>query len=385
MRLILPLFLLPLCTTVPPVRAAETDGSSLRCLYDMTPVSETNPVIVRVRECGIEIPLSEFQAYVKSTVPPKPGADSAKPGPLTLAQKRRYLNELIDDHFLLWDGYRQKADQTARLREILKNTETMLLQETLIKEEVIDKARTPEEYQSLSRQLLEKIFEKTDITISNEARDELNAAARRSLELTNAPPDSEEVMTPQNRKRPLAKSKTFTLTTGDVLERYLQIRPDRRPDLAKQDGLVAMLKALLGEQLLIDEARARGLEKSPHVLEMLQLNRNTLVRMYAVDQVMAQAVARMKAPDLDDRLRSWFNSNLKTRYMWKDNGGQEHIVSFERERESIQNDYFDALNERLRLERIVSLREERKAEIDERCLNESVVLPPERASINEGD
>jgi hypothetical protein len=37
---------------------------------------------------------------------------SAQQKRLTLDDKRRELDKLLDDHFLIWDGFARKADQT---------------------------------------------------------------------------------------------------------------------------------------------------------------------------------------------------------------------------------------------------------------------------------
>src|SRR4051812_1530711 len=90
----------------------ERDAASLRRLYDMTPESSANPILLRVREYGIEISQSELQAFVKSLPADAFGAGAAaKPIALTREQKRQCLDRLLDEHLLMWDGYRRKVDQ----------------------------------------------------------------------------------------------------------------------------------------------------------------------------------------------------------------------------------------------------------------------------------
>src|SRR5690349_13601285 len=49
--------------------AATPAIEDIRRLYDNTPVSATNPVIASVPECQIEIPVSEFRAFVTFDLP----------------------------------------------------------------------------------------------------------------------------------------------------------------------------------------------------------------------------------------------------------------------------------------------------------------------------
>src|SRR5579859_5721326 len=80
--------------------AAHALDVPLLRLYDATPVSPRNPVVASVKECGIEIPVGEFCACMNMWVPAE-----KKHGLLTKDEKLRYLQQLLENHFLLWDGY----------------------------------------------------------------------------------------------------------------------------------------------------------------------------------------------------------------------------------------------------------------------------------------
>ena len=58
-----------------------------------------------------------------------------------------WLDRSPDDHFLLWDGCRQKVDQSEGTDEMLKRTGGMLARDALIKQELIDKAKSRQDYQ----------------------------------------------------------------------------------------------------------------------------------------------------------------------------------------------------------------------------------------------
>src|SRR3954469_22737425 len=123
-----PIFFAALSIAAAPFCGAAAVTPELHRLHDMTPVSATNPVLARVPTCGIEIPVSEFEGFLRSEVVPTKG----KNGPMTPAEKRRQLEQLIDEHFLLWSGYQQKGDQTPGMVSMLTETLEMNLREALV-------------------------------------------------------------------------------------------------------------------------------------------------------------------------------------------------------------------------------------------------------------
>lgn len=352
---------------------ADVPFETMRRLYDFTPVGPDNPVLARVKDCGIEIPLSEFRAYVAGEV-----SDPAGRAALSLADKRRYLENLLDDHFLLWNGYEQKADQTEGVAGMLKTTQAMLIEEVLA-----DQVLKSEEKSSLDREALlgkfrDRLFEKTDIVVSNEAYARLKTEAHRlngtagALEMLGKPgtAKSGESVQPSAEARdlPLARCKLGTITIGDFLRAYTRIPLAERPDLDKQEGVIAVLKRMLEPDLMVAEARARGPEKSPLVREKLQLNRNVLTRLYALDQLTARATAQMKSPGIDARLKAWYEANLKKLYTVPDKDGKDTALSFAAAKERVTDDYFQDLQERIRTEQIRAWRRDHKVEIDENVL-----------------
>jgi len=358
-------FLAVLAAAVP--LRAGTDFSAMRRLYDFTPVSATNPVLARVKKCEIEIPVSEFQVYARSVISSDAGAVR---GPLTAADKRRLLDGLLDEHFLLWDGYQKKADRTPEMLNLLRSTEGMLLQETLEQQEVGDKAKTPEDQLRLSKKLRDDIFEQTRITVSNESYDGLKAALKRvTSDPATAGPATNAV------DQPLARWKGGVVTVNDVLQAWIQQPADHRPDLTQPEALTGFLKTMLEDATLIQAARDRGLEKSPFVLKKLQENRNVLTRMYALDRLTDRAVAEMKRPETAAKVDAWYQANLTNRYTYLDDRGRSQVFTLEKNRETIENDYFESVNERIRADYIRSLRQGRPIEINERLLDQTTVAP----------
>ncbi|HZP61296.1 MAG TPA: hypothetical protein VFB27_13325 [Opitutaceae bacterium] len=353
---------------------ADTAVETMRRLYDFTPVGPNNPVLAKVPDYGIEIPVSEFRAYVAGEV-----ADAATRAALPPAQRRHYLEALLDEHFLLANGYEQKADQTEGVAGMLKTTKAMLLEEAVTDQELKAPGNASKDRDEVLNKFRDRLFGQMDIVVSNEAYAKLKAEAHRLNAATgaltllgkSAAPNSAGAtpqVSPDVAEVPLAHCKLGVITIGDVLHTYLRQPLPERPDLDQQDGVIAVLKHMLGPDLMVGEARARGLEKSPMVREKMQLNRNVLTRLYALDQLTAQATAQMKSPDIDARLKEWYQANLKKLYTFPDKDGKEQVLPFDGNRERIADDYFQNLQDRLRADLIRTLREKHKIEIDDAAL-----------------
>jgi len=342
---------------------AETPLERRHRLYDMAPVSPANPVVASVEGTDIEIPLSEYRAYVASL----PGAD--KRSPLSLARKRELLADLLNEHFLLWEGYRQKIDQREAVTKMLEQTKIILLESALTETEVGAKAKTPDEEDKLAKELRSRIFDKADIFVSNEAYDEVRKIIRAkntSTQIVPAATTNGAGTLPKGYV--LAKCKAGSVTIGDFLSAYTQAPVSSRPNIETQQGMVEFLKQMLEDSLMVAEARERGLEKSEAVREKMQLNRNVLTRMGVLDELSDKASAMVKKPGFEADLRRWYDDHRKSRYTYQDSTGKEQVVPFAEEHESIQNDYLENLMEQMRAEKINSLRKGQKIQINEKLL-----------------
>jgi hypothetical protein len=338
-----------------PTSRSEDDIQGRHRLYDMGPVSVSNPVVARVKDCAIEITVSEFKAYVEAQAV---STEEARQ-PMTLAAKRTQLEQLLNEHFLLWDGYEQKGDETEGVARMLKDDLKMALQEALSEREAGAKAKTGEEYNRLMRELRDRLFEKSEVTISEEANAELKELVKRATanSTESTKPNFGGDVTREVRERVLAQCKLGTVSIGDVLAAFDRIPSDSRPDLATRDGLVTVLKYVMRDALLVAEARERGFEELPEVQSRIQLNRNVLTRMYAIDQITAKVVARTKEPEHAARVKRWYEEHLKDRYTVKDPDGTTRVVALESEKESIENDYFEFMRQEACTERVRTLRE----------------------------
>jgi hypothetical protein len=335
---------------------AATEPEQMHRIYDFTPVSESNPIVARVADSPVEIPLSEFQAHLKTEVT----EDDRKK--LTAEGKRKQLDRLIDELVLLWDAYRQKADESERVSTTLEGTKKMLLGEFLQKQDVDDKAKSSEEHARQLKVFRERLFQKASITVSNEAYAALKDAAKKQKSPT---PES---LSPELALRPLAQCLDHTVTIGDVWKAWAATPAEKRADLADPDALKAILYDLTEDLVKVHEALARGIDKTRPYREKVQANRAALTRMWAHDRVTKEASARLKSPETEPRLRQWYQDHLKTRYTYKDEKGNEKVMDYDAEKQSIQNDYFDELREQVKAERAKALRGDRKVEVDEQLV-----------------
>jgi len=342
-------------TAAPPrPTAAATEPEELVRIYDFSPASTVNPIVARVVDTPIAISMGDFRAFLATELSEAERAD------LDPKAKRRHLERLIDELVLLWDAYRQKVDERDPIAGALAGTRQMLLAELLIRAEVGGKAKSAEEYAALLTALEDRLFEKAEVIVSNEAYAALKEAVARhsSGDLEKLAADLAE--------RPLAKCGDFEVAIGDVFAMYVGLAPGKRPDIAKPETLSELLKELLLDGLKLVEARTRGIDKSRLYREMVAANRASLTRMWLQDRISDEAMEQMEAPDTEARIRRWYDERRESRYVYKDEQRGMKSMSFEAAAPSIQSDYFDLLRERFRAARVRRLRDGLKVEVDDR-------------------
>jgi hypothetical protein len=366
------------CTATPP-------PSNVRRLYDLTPVSKTNPAVASVPDYGIEIPVSELRGFVGSSTP------AGREGqPLSADEKRRELEKLVDDHLWMWQGYEKKADEKGEITSLLDITQTDAMRHVLLEEEAGKKANTQEEYERLSTALKQRLFEKQEVHLSATGYQVLRDAAKRlaEIEAGHIVGTADSGVTREALGQPFATSKVQTVTVQELLQSYTATAHDKRPNLEDQTALLAFVRDLMGKNLLLAEARERHLQDSDLVRRQVQADRNGLVRMWALDEVTSRAKAAMDAPDTPQRLREWYDSHLTTLYTTKDDKGMERRLSFEAEQELIRSDYFGDLLERLRAQELGKMKAAAKLRIDETVLSQTLLAWPavrKPAQIADGD
>jgi hypothetical protein len=341
--------------------AHAVDGPLLR-LYDTAPVSPQNPVIASVKECGIEIPVGEFCGYMNMWVPAE-----KKHGVLTKEEKLRYLQQLLDNHFLLWDGYQKQLDKTPELIEQLDYTLNLDLEEALVHREFDKQApRTDKEKDEIISALQDRIFKAAKIRIFNDAYNQL----KEIVKATGSESDLLQKLTAKQQSVPLAGYGGGTLSIGAYLECYLAMPPKERPDIETNDGFLKVLQQALIVPLMCAEGGRQHLESSEWVKNNILLNRNTLVRMAMLASLAAEARSQTKEPGGEERLKRWYEEHRQDRYTTRDHDGKEITLAFEENKQAILNDYQEDLAARLQKEVIQSLRKDRTISIDEKILGQ---------------
>ncbi|HXF10170.1 MAG TPA: DUF1573 domain-containing protein [Desulfuromonadaceae bacterium] len=335
-------------------------------LYDLTPVSTNNPVLASVPECRIEIPASEFRAYINSAfIPNKEGKT------MTPADKREKLQSLVDDYFWVWRGYSEKADVVDReIHGMLAITRDEAMKALFIEQEADARVKSLEEYEKLKGEIRDRLFDQAEIHVSSTAY----AVLTNAIASTNGGGTS---LSAEDRNLPLATCKVGAVNVGAFADIYLQMEPANRPDLSREDGVAKVLKELFADHLLLAAARERGLDRAEPVRTQVQADRTGLVRQWALDQVTRRAEEMTKAPDYEKQLKKWYKANLKTRYTTKNPDGTKHVIDFEKDRPTVQGDYFNDLQERLRQDELKKMRKGKKIQVDDKLLTQLVVTWPE--------
>lgn len=342
--------------------AAHALDVPLLRLYDAAPVSPQNPVVASVKECGIEIPVGEFCAYMNMWAPPE-----KKHGLLTKDEKLRYLQQLLDNHLLLWDGYQKQLDKTPALVEQLDYTLNLDLEEALVHREFDKKApRTDKEKDDIISALQDQVFKAAEIHIFDDAYNQLKEIVK---EIGSAS-DPSQKLTAKQQSVPLAAYEGGTLSIGAYLECYLAIPPNERPDIKTSDGFLKVLQQALISPLMCAEGRRQHLESSEWVTNNILLNRNTLVRMATLAWVAGEARSQTREPGWEARLKQWYEEHRQDRYTTRDRDGKEVTLAFEENKQAILNDYQEELAARLQKEEIQSLRKNRTISIDEKILDQ---------------
>ncbi|HXE43503.1 MAG TPA: hypothetical protein VN516_10790, partial [Candidatus Baltobacteraceae bacterium] len=284
-------------------RAAIED---VRRLYDLTPVSTNNPVLASVKECGIEIPVSEFRGFVNSAfLPGKEGKI------MSAAEKRAELQKLLDDYFWIWDGFSHDADKTPDIQGMLAITRNEAMKALLVEQEADAKVTSLEEYEKFKQEIRRELFDKAEIHVSSKAYEILKSTIK-------AAGTNEFVLSPEAQSVPLATSKAGTVGVGKFLEAYFEIPPTNRPDLTKQENVVGILRDIISEDLLLAAAHERGLDQAAPVRTQVQADSTGLVREWALDQVTREVQAKMDAPGAEKQLKRWYQAHRKTLYTKKD-------------------------------------------------------------------
>ncbi len=359
--------------------AAAPDSSWIdhaRRLYDLTPVSAANPVVASVKDCDIEIPLSELRAFVRFDTPP------AKRGQtLTTEEKRRELDKLLNDHFWVWYGYQHRADEMdPEIRGMLKITRDEAMRTLVIQQEVEAKAKTFTEYRLLKKAFCRRLFDQADIHISPSSYALLKAAAKRvnASDAAGAAANVEKMtladgLTQPQRLQPLATCRAGMVRIGDFLAAYTGAPVAQRADLDDRAAMIGLLAQILEPALLLAAAEVRGLDRAVAVRQQVQSDRTGLVRQWALESIAHQADAEMHRPENAARVAAWYAAHRADLYTARDAAGKLHVLEYAAGREQVESDYFTNLMERGRAEQVRRMRQAHAATLDLRAVDDAAI------------
>ncbi len=355
-------------------------GSSLPYrLLDFTPASEVeNPVLARVEGTPIEITRSELETFLENELP------AGEYLSLTLTEKRKRMEDLIDQYLLLWDAEQRNAYRDDKIRRMLADTRNLLMSEQLFSEEVDGKnPKTVEEAEELASAFIETLFQKAEVRVNQESYDLLlelvkkdDEWAKRYFEYSideNRRENEEPPARPQIDGETLSHvlaicDDKVTVTIGDCMNAYSAIPVYDRPRLERPEGFQNILKDLFQHHLLYTEAERRDYENHPDVQKLYQKNRNALMKMWAYERLWGEAGDQMEAmekeDDYEERLRSFHREHLERVYAFEENGKKVYH-RYEAIADRVPQDYYDWLVEVTVANEIRELREKAEIVIDE--------------------
>lgn len=337
---------------------ARADDS--RRLFDFTPVSPENPVVAAID--GIEIPLSELRAFRDAE------RRQAVTDPASLPQRRAVLDDLINEYLHVDAAYRAGVPESPGFARQMVATRTMILTDFMASRAAGEFPALPAA-EDAGHALAEKLFEAASIEVSNEACATLRHAAQAISEVKPGEGAGERLRaivaaTPEGV---LARYENKTISIHQVLIIYAGLPPEKRPAVATQDGIVALIKPLILPELMALEAARRGIAAEPAFRQKLTQNQNALLRFHAQGQVERRTIEMMSAPDAEQHLHAWYDSH-QADYAVIEAGGKRRTATYDEARPRVEGDYSVALRDRLLAEQAQALRKARAVRIDEKVL-----------------
>lgn len=331
-------------------------------LLDFTPVSATNPIVARI-DGAVEIPLSEYHTYQRAE------HLSTLKNQLDLAQKKEILNDLIDEYLLVDEACRSGADKHPGFTNRMEFTQTLILSDLLVTQEVASKAKTAGEYDKLLADLQNRLFDAATIDVSVQAYDKLKIAAKEINEVseTSSPSAKIRELIWELPDFVLARYNGIQITVKQILAIYAPLHAPR-PQLETNQDLINILKPLIVPELLAAEARRRGMEALPAFQNKVIENQNALLRIYMHGVIAAQANRELHVPDLDGRIRSWYAQNAE-HYSVESGDGVKTTPAYADIHKRVEGDYSVDLRDRIQAEKVRTLRQVHHIEIDDVILN----------------
>jgi hypothetical protein len=339
--------------------AARADDS--RRFFDFAPVSPANPVVARI-DGTLEIPLSELRGY-REAERPQAITDQA-----SLAQRRAVLEDLINEYLYVDAAYRAGVPELPAFARQMAATRTMILTDFMAAR-AAEKSPTAMENNDAAMALAEKLFAAAAIEVSNEACATLRQAAH-AMDAAGAGAAANSrlrAIIDATRETTLARYEGKSISVHQLLVIYAGLPTEKRPAVATDDGIIALIKPLILPELMALEATRRGIAAEPAFQQKLTQNRNALLRFHAQGQVEREAVERLNAPDAEAQLRAWYQDHQND-YAVIGADGAKRPATFAEARPRVEGDYSVALRDRLLAEQAQALRKTHAVTIDEQVL-----------------
>jgi hypothetical protein len=341
-----------------------------RRFFDFTPVSTANPIVAQID--AIEIPLSEWRAY----------RDAEQPHAITdsksMAQKRRVLDQLIDEYLLVDEAYRSGATQSAGFVRQMEATRTMILTDFMAARVEKDKPPVTPTDPDAAKVLGDQLFEAATIDISNEAFavvkrtaaaiDAASAAAKRGP-VVDAPQHTAEELRKIVQETPeviVVRYGEKTITTRQILVIYAGLTAPRAR-IDTEAGFVAVIKPMIVPELMAIEATRRGIAADPLFQAKLIQNQNALLRFHMQGLIERLATEAMHAPNIDEQLEAWYRAHLAD-YTVAGADGTRRVQPFSEVRSRAESEYSVDLLERLKAAQIATLRKNHRIVVHESVL-----------------
>src|SRR4051812_15642205 len=235
--------------------AARADDS--RRFFDFTPISDTNPVVATI-DGTIQIPLSELRGYRDAERP------QAIPDKASLAQRRAVLEDLINEYLYVDAAYRAGVPESPAFARQMEATRTMILTDFMAAR-AAEKSPAAAENNDAGIALAEKLFAAASIEVSNEACAVLRQAAHAMDEAgTGAAANSRlRAIVDATPEATLVRYEEKSISVHQVLVIYAGLPPEKRPPVATEEGVIALIKPLILPELMATEAARRGIAAEP--------------------------------------------------------------------------------------------------------------------------
>lgn len=340
--------------------AAQADDS--RRIFDFAPVSATNPVVATIGD-ALEIPLSELRGFHAAE---KLGAIT---DPASLAQKRAVLDALVDEYLLVDQAYRTGVIESPGFTRQMEVTRTMVLTDFMAMRAAAGGVVTTPAQPDAGVALAEKLFETAKIEVSNESYELVKRSAR-AIDATTGPRQETmarlHAIVAETPEAVLVRYEDRAIGVRQIVALYAGLPLEKRPAVQTEAGLTDLIKPLILPDLMAREAIKQGIAIEPAFKQKLVQNQNALLRFHAQGMIERRANELLNAPDLEARLREWYESHRSLYNVFE--GDRPRPATFAEARARAEGDYSVAVRDRLLAEEAEALRKIRTVRVDEKVL-----------------